>query len=116
MIRSFAALLTLLALALPAWAAERPNVVFLCSDDQRFDTIRALGNPVIETPNLDRMVNGGFTFTHAFCMGSIQGAVCVPSRAIILSGRSLSRINEQFKDIPTCPETFRKPSYRTART
>ena len=111
MIRSFAALLTLLALALPAWAAERPNVVFLCSDDQRFDTVRALGNPVIETPNLDRMVTDGFAFTHAFCMGSMQGAVCVPSRAMFLSGRSLFRVNEQLRDVPTWPETFRKAGY-----
>jgi arylsulfatase A-like enzyme len=114
MFRPCLALVSLLALALPARAADRPNVVFLCSDDQRFDTIRALGNPVIQTPNLDRMVNGGFTFTHAYCMGSMQGAVCVPSRAMFLSGRSLFRINEQLKDIPTWPETFRKAGYRTA--
>src|SRR3954451_11561317 len=104
--------LALLAVApLIAPAADRPNVVFLCSDDQRFDTIRALGNPVIETPTLDRLVSTGFTFTHAYCMGSMQGAVCVPSRAMFLSGRSLFRINEQLKDIPTWPETFRKAGY-----
>src|SRR4051794_2850043 len=104
MIRAFIVLLSLFALASPARAAGRPNVVFLCSDDQRFDTIRALGNPVIETPNLDRMVGDGFTFTHAFCMGSMQGAVCVPSRAMFLSGRSLFRVNEQLRDVPTWPE------------
>jgi arylsulfatase A-like enzyme len=114
MFRPSLALLSTLALALPARAAERPNVVFLCSDDQRFDTIRALGNPVIETPNLDRMVNTGFTFTHTFCMGSMQGAVCVPSRAMFLSGRSLFRVNEQLKDVPTWPGTFRRAGYLTA--
>jgi arylsulfatase A-like enzyme len=111
MLRPFSVLLGVLALALPVRAAERPNVVFLCSDDQRFDTIRALGNPLIETPNLDRMVSGGFTFTHAFCMGSMQGAVCVPSRAMFLSGRGLFRIQEQLTGIPTWPETFRKAGY-----
>ena len=103
----------LLALAGPASAADRPNVVFICSDDQRHDTIRALGNPHIETPNLDAMTRDGFTFTHTFCMGSMQGAVCVPSRAMFLSGRSLFRVNDQLKDIPTWPEVFRKAGYHT---
>ena len=109
-------LLPFLALvaAAPARAAERPNVVFICSDDQRFDTIRALGNPHIETPNLDAMVSGGCTFTHTFCMGAMQGAVCVPSRAMFLSGRSLFHINDQLKGIPTWPEVFRKAGYHTA--
>lgn len=103
----------LLLAAGPLLAADRPNVVFLCSDDQRFDTIRALGNPVITTPNLDRMVRDGCAFTHAFCMGSMQGAVCVPSRAMFLSGRSLFRVNEQLKDLPTWPEVFRRAGYHT---
>jgi len=50
-----------------------PNVVFILSDDQRADTIRALGNQHIRTPNLDRLVENGFTFSHAFCMGSTVG-------------------------------------------
>ncbi len=66
-----------------------PNILFLLSDDQRFDTIRALGNREIETPNLDRLVHNGFSFTHAHIMGAMQGAVCVPSRAMILTGRTL---------------------------
>ena len=44
------------------FGAERPNVLFLFSDDQRPDTIAALGNPVIKTPNLDRLANRGFVF------------------------------------------------------
>src|SRR5262249_21339411 len=54
-------------LAAPARAADRPNVLFLFSDDQRHDTIHALGNDEVRTPNLDKLVEGGFTFTHAFC-------------------------------------------------
>jgi arylsulfatase A-like enzyme len=103
----------LFAVSCPAVGAERPNLVFLCSDDQRFDTIRALGNPVIETPNLDRLVSNGSAFTHTFCMGSMQGAVCVPSRAMFLSGRSLFRVNEQLRDVPTWPEVFLKAGYHT---
>jgi hypothetical protein len=44
---------------------DPPNFVVIITDNQRFDTIAALGNPVIKTPNLDRLVRGGTTFTRA---------------------------------------------------
>jgi len=69
----------------------RPNIVVLIADDQRFDTIHALGNPHIRTPNLDSLVHEGMAFTHAYIMGSMQGAVCVPSRAMLMTGRTLFR-------------------------
>ncbi|HUT92024.1 MAG TPA: sulfatase-like hydrolase/transferase [Thermoguttaceae bacterium] len=62
---------------------ERPNVLWICTDQQRFDTIRALGNGRINTPNLDRLVEGGVTLTRAFS----QSPVCTPSRAAFLTGR-----------------------------
>ena len=63
--------------------AKRPNILWFCSDQQRFDTIHALGNPHINTPNLDRLVAEGVAFTHAFC----QSPICTPSRASFLTGR-----------------------------
>ncbi len=93
--------------------ARRPNVLFLFSDDQRADTIAALGNPNIKTPNLDRLVRRGTAFLRAYCMGSMQGAVCVPSRAMVLCGRTLFRIKEDLKNIPTWPEAFARAGYRT---
>lgn len=72
---------TLGVVALAA-AGDRPNVLFLLSDDQRPDTIRALGNPHIDTPNLDRLARRGVAFTRAVCANPI----CTPSRAEILSG------------------------------
>jgi arylsulfatase A-like enzyme len=98
-------------LAAPAAAADRPNVVFVCTDDQRADTVAALGNPDIRTPELDALVARGTAFTRAYCQGSMQPAVCVPSRAMFLSGRSLFRVNEQLKGVPTWPEVFRKAGY-----
>lgn len=104
-------LVTLLLAAGPASAA--PNLVFICSDDQRADTVAALGNRHIRTPALDRMARDGFAFTNAYCMGSTQPAVCVPSRAMFLTGRSLFRVNDQLRDLPTWPETFRRAGYHT---
>ncbi len=92
------------------------NVLILFSDDQRFDTIRALGNQEIETPNLDRLVHEGFAFTHAFIMGSMQGAVCVPSRAMFLSGRTLWRVPENLSGVPTWPEVFKNHGFVTFGT
>ncbi len=59
-----------------------PNILWICTDQQRFDTIGALGNPHVRTPNLDRLVAQGTAFTHAFS----QSPVCTPSRACFLSG------------------------------
>ncbi|MEZ6116111.1 MAG: sulfatase-like hydrolase/transferase [Pirellulaceae bacterium] len=68
---------------------ERPNILFIFADDQCFDTIRSLGNDEIQTPNLDRLVRQGTTFSHAYNMGSWSGAVCVASRAMLNTGRFL---------------------------
>ena len=67
--------------------ADRPNIVFIFADDQCFDTINSLGNQEVETPNLDRLVRRGTTFTHAYNMGSWSGAVCVASRTMLNTGR-----------------------------
>jgi arylsulfatase A-like enzyme len=92
----------------------RPNVVFLLSDDQRFDTIAALGNRDIRTPHLDRLVKDGFAFTHAFIMGSQEPAVCVPSRAMMMTGRTLFHVGPNIPaTTPTWPETFAKAGYVT---
>ncbi len=92
---------------------QRPNVLVLFADDQRADTIAALGNSHIRTPNLDRLVSQGTTFTRAYCMGSLQGAVCVPSRAMLLTGRTLFHVKDDLEGQPTWPEAFAKEGYTT---
>ncbi len=62
---------------------KRPNILWYCTDQQRFDTIHALGNPYINTPNLDKLVKTGVAFTQAYT----QAPVCTPSRASFLTGR-----------------------------
>jgi arylsulfatase A-like enzyme len=68
---------------------RQPNILWYCTDQQRFDTIGALGNPHIRTPNLDRFVAEGTAFTHAYC----QSPICTPSRASFLTGMYPSRVH-----------------------
>ncbi len=62
--------------------SKRPNILWICTDQQRWDTIGALGNNYIHTPNIDRIVNEGVAFDHAFSTSPI----CTPSRAGFLTG------------------------------
>ena len=59
-----------------------PNVLWICTDQQRWDTIAALGNRHINTPNIDRLAAAGTACTNAFC----QAPICTPSRASFLTG------------------------------
>jgi len=99
---------------------KRPNILFLFSDDQRFDTIEALNNPHIHTPNLNRLVKRGITFTRAHIMGGTSGAVCMPSRAMVLTGRTLFHIYNRGASIPEehvmFPEFLKKEGYVTFGT
>ena len=76
---------------LAAEAARKPNVLFLFADDMRADSIAALGNPTVKTPNLDTLVRRGFTMRNAYCLGGNSGAVCTPSRNMLLSGNAYFR-------------------------
>jgi len=112
-----------------AKGAKRPNIVFFFADDQRFDTIGALGNKEIITPNMDYLVRNGTAFTNAYIMGGNSPAVCAPSRAMLMTGRTLFHIPISYA-IPwkaaggeqgvcpyiTFPEVFRKAGYRTFAT
>ncbi len=105
--------LALLVTVVSLTAAQPPNIVFIFADDQRADTIAALGNPVIKTPNLDRLVKRGVAFTRAYMQGGNQGATCVPSRAMLLSGRSLAQIDEKLLKHQTWPNAFGAAGYAT---
>jgi len=102
---------------------ERPNVLFLFTDDQRQDTIRAWGNETIETPNMDRLAESGLSFRNAYIMGGSSPGVCLPSRASLLTGRTLWNIEcqgiwsyEISEDFKTLPEVFREAGYTTFAT
>lgn len=102
---------------------KRPNVLFLFTDDQRQDSIRAWGNQTIETPNIDRLAENGLSFRNAYIMGGSSPGVCLPSRASLLSGRALWNIEcqgiwsfEISEDYKTLPEVFRESGYTTFAT
>jgi len=99
---------------------KRPNILFLLTDDQRFDTIRALGNPQISTPNMDRLVARGISFSQATITGGSMSAVCMPSRAMIHTGRQLNHLENHGASIPSehvlMGEQFRKQGYHTHGT
>jgi arylsulfatase A-like enzyme len=97
----------------PPGRTSRPNVLFLFTDDQRADTIHALGNPLIQTPNLDRLAERGFVFRNAYCMGGNQPAVCLPSRTMLMSGRSLFHLKEATAQAASLPRTFGAAGYVT---
>jgi arylsulfatase A-like enzyme len=97
------------------WAAA-PNVLFLFADDMQADTIAALGNPQIQTPNLDRLVRTGLVFERAYMQGGLQAATCVPSRAMLLSGRHLFACDEKLLRDPTWPAAFGQAGYTTFLT
>ena len=99
---------------------KKPNIVFFFTDDQRFDTIAALGNSQIITPNIDFLVKRGTSFTHAHIPCGSSGAVCMPSRAMLNTGRSLFHIKDAGESIPpehtTIGECLRNAGYQTFGT
>ncbi len=68
---------------------DRPNVLWYVTDQQRFDTIGALGNDLVRTPTIDELVHSGTAFTHAYC----QSPICTPSRASFMTGMYPSRVH-----------------------
>lgn len=72
----------------------KPNILFLFADDLSYETIGALGYEKVQTPHLDRLVNMGTTFTHTYNMGGWNGAICVASRSMLISGRYLWEAQE----------------------
>lgn len=95
---------------------QRPNVLILYTDQQRWDALGAAGNPEIRTPNLDRLASAGTMFSHHF----VQAPVCMPSRASFLSGRYPASIGITHmgvplpQDLPLLPHYLRNYGYRTA--
>ena len=95
---------------------RRPNFIILFADDQRADTLGAWGNRHIRTPHLDALVRRGFGFRANYCAGSNSGAVCIPSRAMLMTGRMWMHGNHAMTNTITFPQWFGDRGWRTFAT
>jgi choline-sulfatase len=98
-------------------------VLFLFADDHTYEAVRAFGHTDIDTPNLDRLAARGTTFTRAYNMGSWSGAVCVASRTMLISGRSVWNAGKIHKTTDAerkagvlWPQLMKKAGYKTYMT
>ncbi len=95
----------------PTSISKKPNIILLLTDDQTYTAINALGNSEIITPNMDRLVSMGTSFSNAHNMGAWNGAVCVASRAMIISGRAVwqaKNISDDWKKNDSIAKTWVK--------
>lgn len=110
--------LLLFVLGTQLYAANKPNIIFILTDDQRFDEIAAVGNfPWLQTPNLDAMIDKGIHFENAF----VTTSLCGPSRASFLTGTYANQhgvvVNEYLdydKSLPTFATLLKDAGYKTA--
>ena len=91
------------------------NLLFILSDDHRFDMMSCLGHPWLKTPNFDRLVNGGILFKNAF----VTTSLCSPSRGSILTGQYVHshQVTDNVTRLPsnltTFPQVLQKHGYKT---
>ena len=101
-------------------AESKPNIVFFFTDDQRFSAIDALGIEDVRTPNIDKLIARGTLFTQAHIPCGTHGAICMPSRAMVHTGRTLFHLEGAGERIPedhtTLGEALQANGYRTFGT
>ena len=92
---------------------QRPNILFIMSDDHAYQAISAYDNRLIETPNIDRIAREGMLFTNA----CVTNSICAPSRATILTGKHTHIHGKIDNRMPfdttqiTFPQIFQKSGY-----
>lgn len=100
---------------------KKPNILFFLTDDQRFDTVHSLGCDEVKTPNLDAFTKESVIFNQAHIMGGTTGGVCMPSRAMLQTGRTLFNLNGRGRwngyrlspEHTTIGECFKNSGYYT---
>ncbi len=99
---------------------KKPNVLIICTDDHRADALGCMGNTHLRTPRIDRIAAQGTLFQCAYLSGSDSGALCMPSRAMLMTGRNFPRIARSggwnLAPQPTLPSILRDHGYRTHMT
>lgn len=99
---------------------KAPNVLFILVDDMQSTCIHAYGCDQVHSPNIDRIVDNGISFTRTYTNGSLGGALSMPSRAMIMTGRGVYQVIQDGARIPeqhvTLPELLRQNGYTTFAT
>ena len=99
---------------------ELPNILFLLVDDMQRTCIHHNGCEQVSTPNIDRIYQNGISFHSTYTNGSLGGALSMPSRAMIMTGRGVFQIVKDGQVIPeqhvTLPELLRQHGYITFET
>lgn len=96
--------------------AQKPNILILFADDQRADALGCSGNTYIKTPNIDRLARNGIRFTNNYVMGGHHGAISAPSRAMMLTGKSLYHVYDVLDGVTTMPMFLSRFGYETFGT
>jgi len=114
--KKICAILFLIFLSACSDKDERPNILFIMSDDHAYQAISAYDDRLIQTPNIDRIADEGILFTNA----CVTNSICAPSRAVILTGKH-SHLNGKIDNHAkfdttqvTFPQLFQKAGYQTA--
>lgn len=92
------------AFSLSFSAENKPNFLFILTDDQSYETVGSYGNSGIKTPNIDRLSNEGVRFTNAYNMGGWNGAICVASRTMFNTGKMVWRALDAEKGLDHAAE------------
>ena len=93
-----------------------PNILFIFTDDQRADALGVASNPYIKTPHIDALAKNGTRFENCYVMGGHHGAICAPSRAMLLSGKSLFHVYDRLDGVQTLPNYLSTHGYQTFGT
>ena len=93
-----------------------PNILIIFADDQRADALGIAQNPYIKTPNIDDIAKNGVLFENCYVMGGHHGAICAPSRAMLLSGKSLFHVYDRLEEVETLPNYLSKNGFQTFAT
>lgn len=101
----------------PQTRNTKPNVLVIYTDDHRYTGVHAFGGRDVITPNIDALAKDGLTFTNTYLMGAFSGATCMPSRAMLHTGRHLFALEGKGYNLPkehyTMGEIFQKAGYRS---
>ena len=108
--------LFVMLLALSGAAADKPNIIFIFTDDQSYEDVGISGRTIVKTPHIDSIAKGGMNFTRSYNMGSWSGAVCVASRAMLNSGAFVNKAQKAIKKNPRWSEMMKQAGYKTYMT